>query len=88
MVTDFGFTLKLVPNRLQQDYNSDTAASLFGIDPSMVALSYLHRYRAEPLAKLGLSERMQLSVDWTLKVYNEKAHFNYRDIDEDAAWTA
>ena len=88
MVTDFGFTLRLVPNRLQQDYNSNTAASLFGIDPEYVAISYLHRYRAEPLAKLGLSERMQLSVDWTVKVYNEKAHFNYRDIDEDAAWTA
>lgn len=88
MVTDFGFTLRLTPNRLQQDYNSDTAASLFGIDPEYVAISYLHRYRAEPLAKLGLSERMQLSVDWTVKVYNEKAHFNYRDIDEDAAWTA
>lgn len=88
MVTDFGFTLELHPNRLQQDYNSDTAASLFGIDPQKVAISYLHRYRTEPIAKLGLSERYQISVDWTVKVYNEKAHFNYRDIDEDAAWTA
>lgn len=88
MVTDFGFTLELIPNRLQQDYNSDTAASLFGIDPQKAALSYMHGYKAEPLAKLGLSERYQISVDWTVKVYNEKAHFNYRDIDEDAAWTA
>lgn len=88
MVTDFGFTLKLVPNRLQQDYNSNTAASLFGIDPSMVALSYMHRPKAEQLAKNGLSHRWQISTDWTLKVYQEKAHFNYRDIDEDAAWTA
>jgi len=88
MVTDFGFTLELVPNRLQQDYNSNTAASLFGIDPQYAALSYLHRIKAEPIAKLGLSHRYQVSCDWTLKVYQEKAHFNYRDIDEDAAWTA
>ncbi len=88
MVTDFGFTLDLMPNRLQQDYNSNTAASLFGIDPSMAAISYLHRPKAEAIAKLGLSHRWQVSSDWTLKVYQEKAHFNYRDIDEDAAWTA
>jgi len=88
MVTDFGFTMELVPNRLQQDYNSDTAASLFGIDPQKVALAYLKRYQTKPLAKLGLSERAQISVDWTVKVYEEKAHFNYRDIDQDAAWTA
>jgi len=88
MVTDFGFTMEIVPNRLQQDYNTNTAASLFGIDPQKVAIAYLKRYTSRPIAKLGLSERQQISVDWTLKVYNEKAHFNYRDIDEDAAWTA
>jgi len=88
MVTDFGFTLELTPNRLMQDYNSDTAASLLGIDPSFVALSYMHAPTAEKLAKLGLSERWQVSADYALVVHQEKAHFNYRDIDEDAAWTA
>ena len=62
--------------------------SLFGIDPQKVAIAYLKRYSTRPLAKLGLSERSQISVDWTLKVYEEKSHMNYRDIDEDAAWTA
>ena len=88
MTTDFGFTLELVPNRLQQDYNSDTAASLLGIDPSMAAISYLHKPKAEELAKQGLSHSWQITADWGVKVYEEKAHFNYRDIDEDAAWTA
>lgn len=88
MITDFGFTMELRSNRLQQDYNSDTAASLLGIDPQQVAISYMHRYKAEPIAKLGLSHRYQISVDWTVKVFEEKAHFLYRDIDEDAAWTA
>lgn len=88
MVTDFGFTLELVPNRLMQAQNSDTAASLLGIDPQKAAIAYLKRYSTKPLGKLGLSDRSQISVDWTVKVYNELAHFNYRDIDIDAAWTA
>lgn len=88
MVTDFGFTLDLLPNRLMQDYNSNTAASLLGIDPQYAAISYMHRPKAEQLAKLGLSHRWQISADWTVKVGQETAHFNYRDIDEDAAWTA
>lgn len=88
MVTDFGFTLELVPNRLQQDYASNTRASLFGIDPQYAAISYLHRYKAEEIAKLGLSSRWQISVDWCVKVMQEKAHFLMRDIIEANAWTA
>lgn len=88
MKTDFGFTLRLTPNRLQQDYDSNTRATLFGIDPQHVAVSYMHRPKAEQLAKLGLSHRWQISADWTLKVYQEKAHFIYRDIIEANAWTA
>jgi hypothetical protein len=79
MRTDFGITLTILPNRLQQLYS--TAASLFLIDPTKVALGYLKNYTTKPIAKLGLSDRSELSVDWTLKVYQEKAHGNVRDID-------
>lgn len=79
MRTDFGITLTIVPNRLQQLYA--TAASLFLIDPTKVALAYLKAYATKPIAKLGLSDRSELSVDWTLKVYLEKAHGVVRDID-------
>jgi hypothetical protein len=79
MRTDFGITLTLLPNRLQQLYA--TAASLFLIDPTKVALAYLKPYVTKPLAKLGLSDRSEISVDWTLKVYQEKAHGVIRDID-------
>jgi len=84
MRTDFGFTLRLIPNRLQQTYGA-TAADVFLIDPTKVALAYLKNYTTQPIAKLGLSDRSEISVDWTVKVYQEKAHGVVRDIDPTAA---
>ena len=85
-VTDFG-TLKLVSNRLQKgylggsntvveqgSYISTTAADVFVIDPSFLAISYLKGYRTEELAKTGLAENRQMSVDWTLICNTEKSH--------------
>ncbi len=72
-VTDFG-TLDLVPNRLQQLQGGGTWAFAFILDPEYLSLSYLHGYRTEMLAKTGLAENRQMSVDWTLKVLTEKAH--------------
>lgn len=91
MRTDFGFTMRLVPNRLQQTYATTdpaTGADVFLIDPQYVALAYLKNYVTRPLAKLGLSDRSEVSVDWTLKVYVEKAHAVIRDIDPTAAVVA
>jgi hypothetical protein len=79
LVTDFGTTLELVPNRLQQSYGA-SICDLFFIDTARVALCYLKGYTTRPLAKLGLSERSQMSVDWTVQVYAEKAHGAIRDI--------
>lgn len=91
--TDFGFNLKIVPNRLQQTYASTdstpgTSADVFLIDPSMVAIGYLDGYKVKPIAKLGLAERRHLSVDWSIKVYQEKAHAVIRDITPTATVTA
>ena len=80
LVTDFGTSLEMVPNRLQQTYNTGTACDVLLIDTARVALAYLKNYVAHPLAKLGLSERKEISVDWTVKVYQEKAHGVIRDI--------
>lgn len=85
MITHFGTSLELVPNRLQQTYNSgDTApvpvVDVLLIDPMRVALAFLKGYSSKPLAKLGLSDRQELSVDWTVKCYVEKAHGVVRDI--------
>ena len=91
IITDFGTTIRLIPNRLQQTHNDGSAAAcvdVFGIDPSMVEYAYLIAPRADVLAKLGTAERRQLLVDWMLRVMNEKAHFCYRDINHTTAVVA
>jgi hypothetical protein len=88
-VTDFG-TLKLVPNRLQQkhtDSGSTSVADVFILDPSYLSISYLKGYRTEDLAKTGLAENKQMSVDWTLKVLTEKSMAIIGDINPASAVT-
>jgi hypothetical protein len=90
-VTDFG-TLKLVPNRLQPMHKdsggSVDVADVFILDPTYLALSYLKGYRTEDLAKIGLSEQKQMSVDWTLIVNTERSHAIIGDINPASAVTA
>ena len=83
-VTDFGIRCKLVANRLQPTYESDdteTVANVYIFDPDYLALGFLHDFKVEPLAKIGLSHRRLLSVDWTLKVMLERACAVIRDVD-------
>jgi hypothetical protein len=63
-------------------------AILFALDPSLIELSYLQGYNVQPLAKSGLADKRQMTVDWTLKVLNEKGLAMYADIDTALAWTA
>lgn len=89
-VTDFG-TLTMIPNRLQQNYadaDTDPAADVFILDPEYLELCYLHGYRTDTLAKTGLAENRQMSVDWTLVVNTEKAHAIIGTIDPAVAVTA
>ena len=78
-VTDFG-TLDLVANRIQQPYGT-TTADAFVLDPSYLSLSYLKGYRTDTLAKTGLAENRQMSVDYTLCVKSSKAQAIIGDID-------
>lgn len=81
--TDFGFLMQLVPNRLQQTYTAaDTGAvaNVFGLDPRFWKLGLLYGWKVDPLAKLGLSHRKMLHVDWMLKAYLERANFLIADI--------
>ena len=81
IVSDFG-TVKLVPNRLQPSNGTvgedglvtGTSDNIFLLDPEYVSLSYLEGYRTDTLAKTGLAEKRQISVDWGLRVHTEKAH--------------
>jgi len=86
VVTDFG-TLKLVSNRLQPaDANGNHFA--FILDPEYLSLSYLEGYRTDKLAKTGLSEKREISVDWGLRVHVEEAQAMIANVDPDAAATA
>ena len=86
LVSDFG-TIKLVPNRLQPlDENGNAIGFL--LDPEYVSLSYLEGYRTDTLAKTGLAEKRQISVDWGLRVHTEKAHGMMVNIDPAAEATA
>ena len=90
-ITDFDVELMFVSNRLQPTMNSASANdndTLYILTPDMLRLSYLHGYKTEPLAKLGLSDRSQVSVDWTLKVLAEQAQATVADIDAAVAMIA
>jgi len=89
-VTDFG-TLTLVPNRLQQKQTTaiaDDSAIAFILDPEYLSLCFLKGYRTDMLAKTGLAENRQMSVDWSLIVNTEKAHGMITDINYTAPVTA
>lgn len=85
--TDFGTLMQIVPNRLQQTYTSIGAdpdpqvANVFGLDPRFWKLGLLYGWKVDPLAKIGLSHRKMLHVDWMLKAYLERANFLIADID-------
>lgn len=97
-VTDFG-TLTLVPNRLQASYAAAYAtpglpdatavnSDVFILDPEYLSLCYLKGYRTDNLAKLGLAENRQMSVDFSLIVNNEKAHGIIPSVDNSGTMTA
>lgn len=85
-VTNFG-TLELVPNRFQED--SGTAiADLYLLDPTTWERSYLSGYRTKELARDGLAENREISVDVTLCALNEEGNAIVADIDTALAVTA
>jgi hypothetical protein len=87
--TDFGIKLRLVPNRLQLPYDpttlandvAETNAVMYFLDTEFLAKGFLHDVRVEPLAKLGLSDRRQISADWMSLVLLERAMGAIYDID-------
>jgi hypothetical protein len=85
--TDFGFFMKLVPNRLQQNTAANTC-NLFGFDSRYWKLGLLYGWKVEALAKLGLSDRKLLHVDWMLKAYLERGNFIVADLNPTLAVTA
>ena len=89
-LTDFGVTLEMIANRLQQTHVDSVATQVvdvFLMDMEFVRHGFLHGFRVEPLSKTGLADNRQMAVDWCLKMLNEEAHGVLADIDDTLAWT-
>ena len=86
-VTDFGQTIKLRDNRLQQADAADVS-SMYFLDPMHLKESFLRGYQTEMLAKTGLSEKRLMSVQYSMLVLNEKSQGAILAIDETAAVVA
>lgn len=88
LVTNFG-TLELVPNRFQpQAHASDaTVSDLYLIDPDSWERSYLQGYETKPLARTGIAENRQITVDYTLCALSPEANAVFADIDNALAVT-
>jgi len=78
LVTNFG-TLELVPNRFQPEVAADTA-DLYLIDPDSWERCYLQGYQTKELARDGLAENREISVDFSLIASNPEANAIVADI--------
>ena len=81
VLSDFGITMRLIANRLQQTYNTNTAADFFLIDPPNFAIASMEGDRVDELAKTGHADNRMLSNTWMTKCFREDAHAMYADID-------
>jgi hypothetical protein len=89
-LTDFEVQLSMIANRLQQTYTDAVAtqvSNVYGLDMELLAHSWLHQWRADPLGKPGLSDKRQISGDVTLMVLNEAGLGTIADVDGSLAVT-
>jgi hypothetical protein len=88
-VTNFG-TLELVPNRFQPQAHAADAdvADLYLIDPELWERSYLQGYETKELARDGLAENREITVDASLCSLNEEGNAIVADIDTALAGVA
>lgn len=91
LVTDFGTTIRVIPNRIYQTHVDGSAAAsvdVFGIDPAMAEFAYLIAPNAKPLGRKGTADAYQIIADWMLRVMQEKAMFCIAEINHTTAVTA
>ena len=86
VLSDFGISLTLMDNRLQQTYDSADAgpipvADLFLIDPAYYAITTLYGYDQTMLGNTGHSENRLLANNWMSKCFREDAHAMVADVD-------
>ena len=78
-VTNYG-TLELVPNRFQPEVATDVA-DLYLLDIDLWERAYLQGYETKELARDGLAENREISVDVSLCSLNEEGNAIVADID-------
>jgi hypothetical protein len=86
LVTNFG-TLELVPNRFQDEVASGVS-DLYLIDPELWERCYLQGYETKELARDGLAENREISVDFSLIALNPEGNAVVADIDTTTAGVA
>jgi len=79
LVTNFG-TLELIPNRFQPEVAAGVS-DLYLIDPESWERSYLQGYETNELARDGLADNREISVDFSLCALNPEANAIIGDVD-------
>jgi hypothetical protein len=92
-ITDFGVTLEMVANRIQQTYNSadgvpKPVAAVFVVDPNLISHAWLRGIQTAPLARTGTADNRQMSGHWTLVVGAEEGCALIADVDPTVAVVA
>lgn len=92
VISDFGFQITFVPNRIQPTYVGVAAVvccELFLFDPDRYAMCYLQGYNIVDLGKKSaLRDERHIAVQWLTKPFREDAHAVIRDINGALAVTA
>jgi len=86
-VTDFGQTVELRDNPFQPT-EAAAQSALYFLDPQYIQQSLMRGYQVEPLAKNGLADNKMMSVQYSLKVLQEKNQGCIYAIDEALAMVA
>lgn len=66
--SDFGFALKVMPNRFCR------VRTVHVLESDMISVDYLRKFNQTPLAKTGDSEKRLLLAEYTLRMNNPLAH--------------
>ena len=80
LITDFGVTMSMIPNRLQQLVTT-LNSNVYIMDFSQAMQSFLTGWQTAPLARTGTADNRQVSADWQLKVLNWESFGVVADID-------
>jgi hypothetical protein len=73
--SDFG-VLDFIPHA----YARASGRTVIGLDPKMVKVAYLRKFKSFPLAKIGDAETREIISEYGLEMCNEKAHFVIADL--------